>query len=230
MQNVAEAFSRRQVGDLLVFTGAFGSGKTEVVLNLGVLLAGDEPVTLVDLDVVTPYFRLRQMQDFLRSTGIQVVSPPLTADLADLPIVPQQLAAILGRRRGRVLIDVGGDEEGTRVLGSILAHLVDARTFMVINPWRPTTGTPEEIESRCRQLEQAARKPLDGLISNPNLADQTEVQHVEQGHRAVVAAGRRLDKPILCVGVPEGLAGRFDPVGLGAPVLPVRRHMLAPWE
>ena len=34
--------------------GHYGSGKTEVAMNLAVALARKEPVTLIDLDIVNP--------------------------------------------------------------------------------------------------------------------------------------------------------------------------------
>ena len=42
----------------IVLTGNYGSGKTELSLNLASqLAAGGKSVTLVDLDIVNPYFR-----------------------------------------------------------------------------------------------------------------------------------------------------------------------------
>ena len=43
---------------ILVLVGNYGSGKTEISLNLALKLARrGEKVTLVDLDIVNPYFR-----------------------------------------------------------------------------------------------------------------------------------------------------------------------------
>ena len=42
---------------MIVITGHYGSGKTSIAANLALDLARQEPVTLVDLDIVNPYFR-----------------------------------------------------------------------------------------------------------------------------------------------------------------------------
>ncbi|MBP5726338.1 MAG: hypothetical protein J6Y48_04605, partial [Clostridia bacterium] len=41
----------------LVLTGNYGSGKTELALNLAMQYADKFRTTLVDLDIVNPYFR-----------------------------------------------------------------------------------------------------------------------------------------------------------------------------
>ena len=41
----------------LVLTGNYGSGKTEISLNLALKSAKRMKTTLVDLDIVNPYFR-----------------------------------------------------------------------------------------------------------------------------------------------------------------------------
>ena len=42
----------------IVITGNYGSGKTELSLNLALHYAETEKTTLVDLDIVNPYFFL----------------------------------------------------------------------------------------------------------------------------------------------------------------------------
>ena len=51
----------------LVITGNYGSGKTEISLNLALKAAAAEKTTLVDLDIVNPYFRTGEKADELRT-------------------------------------------------------------------------------------------------------------------------------------------------------------------
>ena len=44
----------------LVLTGNYGSGKTELALNLAMHFSRECRTTLVDLDIVNPYFRSGQ--------------------------------------------------------------------------------------------------------------------------------------------------------------------------
>ncbi|MBE3096660.1 MAG: ATP-binding protein, partial [Planctomycetes bacterium] len=56
---------------LTVISGAFGTGKTEIAINLALTLReeGHAPVTLVDLDIVNLYFRSRQKAYELERLG-----------------------------------------------------------------------------------------------------------------------------------------------------------------
>ena len=57
-----------------IFTGRFGTGKTEVAINYALALAvGDDAVRLTDMDVVTPYYRSREMTERLDEKGVEVV-------------------------------------------------------------------------------------------------------------------------------------------------------------
>ena len=62
--------------DVTVFYGLYGSGKSEIAINYALRLAGcGHPVTLIDLDAVTPYFRVRDVREELVTRGVQVVAP-----------------------------------------------------------------------------------------------------------------------------------------------------------
>ncbi len=59
-----------------IFTGAFGSGKTELALNYALKLQETgKKVTAVDLDIINPYFRIRSVREALEVRGLNVVSP-----------------------------------------------------------------------------------------------------------------------------------------------------------
>jgi hypothetical protein len=61
---------------LIALVGSYGSGKTELAVNLALQLARDRHVQLADLDLVNPYFRCREARTLLESRGIRVVVPP----------------------------------------------------------------------------------------------------------------------------------------------------------
>ena len=84
---------------VIILVGPFGSGKTELAVNLafGMRDCGDD-VTVVDLDLVKPYFRCRLAKDALEARGIRLVAPTGNRFYADLPIiVPEARAAGQGR-------------------------------------------------------------------------------------------------------------------------------------
>jgi MinD superfamily P-loop ATPase len=64
------------VKGIVVIVGNYGSGKTEVAINLAVnrKRAGLD-VRIADLDLVNPYFRTREARKPLAELGIDVVCP-----------------------------------------------------------------------------------------------------------------------------------------------------------
>jgi MinD superfamily P-loop ATPase len=52
-----------------VLLGAFGSGKSELALNMSIAAAKKGPCTLVDLDVINPYVRTSERGDVLTPAG-----------------------------------------------------------------------------------------------------------------------------------------------------------------
>ena len=108
-------FQRR----VTLLVGHFGSGKTEIALNSAMDLASrGTPVTMADLDVVKPYFRTRSARALLHEAGIELLAPEGDNIHADLPIIVPQIRSHLRQSSRRLIIDVGGDDVGARVLGS----------------------------------------------------------------------------------------------------------------
>ncbi|HEY8464184.1 MAG TPA: ATP-binding protein, partial [Bacillota bacterium] len=74
---------------LTIICGAYGSGKTEFAMAYAVKKAaateGKAKTGLVDLDIVNPYFRSRDLATELEAEGVMVVSTPAGLETADLP-------------------------------------------------------------------------------------------------------------------------------------------------
>jgi hypothetical protein len=211
-----------------VFIGPFGSGKTEVALNRALALAGlGLPVTLVDLDIVDPFFRARQVRKVLAAAGVTVVAPDDAWDGADLPLlVPQAFGAL--QRPGRVLLDVGGEAQGTLILRQVQPLLPeDAAVYLVVNPYRPALRTPLRIGEMCQALEDAGNVRVSALVSVPHLGEETTPEVVRQGHAVVCAAAALLGVPVRWLAVREPPAGA---TAFGIEVLPLRLFMRPPWE
>ena len=51
----------------LIITGHYGTGKTNIAVNLALKLAEHEPVCLIDCDIVNPYFRSTDNKELLES-------------------------------------------------------------------------------------------------------------------------------------------------------------------
>ena len=228
---------------LVIFAGRFGSGKTETALSYARTLAQDsasEPVTLIDLDIVTPYFRSRELAEGLLAHGVHVIAPAVTGQHLDTPaITPQILGAIQQEQRLTVL-DVGGDKQGARALGQFSAAIRHRgyQMHFVVNPFRPFTDTAEGLAGAIKEIEESARLKVTSLVSNPNLINETTAQDIVRGHKLVesLAGVVGLSIAFVCIerrwlsdlGAGDSqAASQFDP---SQPVLVLDRSFVQPWE
>ena len=221
-----------------ILVGHFGSGKTEIAVNLafGLRNRGAE-VTLVDLDLVKPYFRCRLAKEDLEARGIRLVAPTGDRFYADLPIlVPEARAAVRhGHGNGnRLIFDVGGGNLGARALGS-LSGMVDrssAEILFVVNANRPFA---EDLSSLCtmlREVEAAARLDVTGLVANTHLLEETTPEIVRAGIRAARELETATGLPIRFCAMQRRLAEAFGgphAVAEQLPILAMERHIVAPF-
>ena len=219
---------------IIIIGGAYGSGKSEISLNLAQRLAtqGFRSV-VVDLDFVNPYFRSRDWQGRLGEM-VEVVSSHQGYEGADLPAISAKILAELRLGQRPLIIDLGGDPIGAKVLGSFACEpaLTRAHFWLVLNPYRPFTEEPPAMVEMVRKLESAAGLKADGLIANPNLLEETKPEEVEQGLNKVQETAAALQLPIKFVTVESqlyaALKPRLEPSGVE--LLPLKRYLFPPWE
>ena len=218
---------------LAIVVGNYGSGKTEVSVNLAVgLAAAGRRVQIADLDIVNPYFRSREARATMESYGIRVVIPPGAQAMADLPIVVPQIKAMLEPQGDDFSIfDVGGDDVGAKMLSSFHEALgANAYSlFQVINARRPFTGTVEGCLEMQRRIEAASRLKVTGYIVNTHLIDQTTEDVIAEGVELALAASARSGVPVEVIAAMGDLADGARVSGFGIPVLRLERIMLPPW-
>ena len=163
-----------------VLVGNYGSGKTELAISLAKTLHTTEnvPVTLVDLDIVNPYFRSAEHEDALSALGIQVLKPTFARSAVDIPALPAEIQSVFDRRDRHIVIDVGGDDTGAAALGRYQASLnaegEALRCLLVVNCMRPFTRTKPDILNLMARITARARIGFTGIVNNTNLSDLTE--------------------------------------------------------
>ena len=54
---------------VVLIVGNYGSGKTEVAVNLAIRLSEGRDVSVADLDIVNPYFRSREARAAMAASG-----------------------------------------------------------------------------------------------------------------------------------------------------------------
>ena len=218
---------------LIMIVGNFGSGKTEVSVNLAIGLArAGRSVQIADLDLVNPYFRCREAQLQMERHGIRVVVPPGAQAFADLPIVVPEIQGMLHPPEGTLcLFDVGGDDIGAKVLASLRPRIADGsyELWQVINSRRPFTDTVDGCLAMQAALEKASRLEVTGLLANSHLIEETTAETVLEGWRLARDVSRQNGLPVRCVAVIDSLAGSAELDRIDAPLLRLERLMLPPW-
>ncbi len=216
-----------------IFVGHFGSGKTEIALNgaLGLATAGDR-VTLADLDVVKPYFRSRAAREILEEAGICLLAPSGENTHSDLPIIVPQIRSALQDPSVRLVMDVGGDDTGARVLGSLsdVVPRTGTDSLVVLNFRRPSTPNTAAAVTMVRRIETAAKIEVTGLVSNTHLMRETTPGIVLEGHRLAVEVGRELGIPVVSVAASREVADDLRGHDLGCPIFVLDRVVLPPFE
>ena len=241
--------------DAVIFTGRFGSGKSETAINYALSLARQAPqraeprvhagqesarAILIDLDIVTPYFRSRETADRLLEQGVRVIAPSIIGQHLDTPAITPQILGAIQQTDLPVVLDVGGDKQGARALGQFSSAIRqgDYAMHFVVNPYRPFTDTVGGLRSSIAEIEASARLQVSGLVSNPNLIGETTIEHVVQGHAKIEEFAQALGLPIAFVCVERQWLDALAPDGSGEPtrtafaqpVLVLDRHFVMTWE
>lgn len=218
---------------LIVVIGAFGSGKSEYSINLAkeYQLAG-EKVSLVDLDVVNPYFRSRDVRKKFEEEGIEVIAPDGEFMHADLPMLSPRIMGAVQNLDKTVILDVGGDPAGCRTLARYEENIKkrNSEIHFVINTKRPFTSNEEEIKSMLYMLEGSSNLRITEFICNTNLMEFTDQKVVELGIKIIDNLAKKMkvkfDKYLVLNKyseiIPDGIAGKKKHV--------LKYFLNKPWE
>lgn len=182
-----------------IITGHYGSGKTNFSVNLALALRKEgKPVTVVDLDIVNPYFRTADFKELLEEADIQLVSPPFANTNLDLPALSGEVDALLRQTDRYVILDVGGDDAGAIALGRY-ATLLQNRPYdcyYVLNAYRYQTKEPQEAVALMYEIERVSRLHVTHLINNSNLGVETTAELVKQSQPFAETVSAQTGLPI----------------------------------
>lgn len=215
---------------LFILLGPFGSGKTEIALNLALALAAEGHRTaLADLDLVNPYFRSREKDTMLESRGVKLIAPEGALRHADLPSIPPALWQLVFDQSLRGVMDIGGDRTGARVLGAYAADIKKQRpaVWYVFNQARYDNKDLAAARHNLAQIEAYAGLRVTGILHNTHLIHDTTAEAVLAGAEAARAFAGDAGLPLVCHCVRRDLLPSLK--GL-SPVFPMDTYMNRPWE
>lgn len=215
-----------------IICGHYGTGKTNLALNLALnMQSRGERVTLVDLDIVNPYFRSADYTGLMESLGIKVISPSTAGTTIDAPGLTASILSVFDSDGSRVVIDVGGDDAGAFALGRFSNQVVASRDYQmlyVINKFRKLTSTPQEAVDLLREIESAASLRATGIVNNSHLAGLTSAKDILESGPYATKVAELTGLPLLITTAP--LALEKELTGKVENLYPVQIIVKLPWN
>nr|WP_246517613.1 ATP-binding protein [Clostridium aciditolerans] len=220
------------VSRIRIFTGHFGSGKTEISINYAIKLAKEgKKVAIVDLDIVNPYFCTRGIKKELEEYGIRVIAADPNLSNAELMVVPPEVLSVFNDKSYEVIMDIGGDDQGAVVLGQYNRYLREEPydMYFVINNNRPLTSNNDDTQDYMRVIQAASRLKVTHLISNTNMSYETAVEDIITGDKTVKELSEKLNIPHKYTVCRRDLIDEVKGKVQGE-LLPIDIYMKPPWR
>ena len=217
---------------ITIVTGHYGSGKSELSINLALrIVSAERPVALLDMDVVNPYFRSRERRQLLEQHQVRVIGNSFGKDVGvDVPAVSAEAYAPLQDERTTTIVDAGGDPVGARVLGSF-GHVLskaDCEVLCVVNALRPETQTPEQVVSLICGIEAESGLRMTALANNTHMLEHTSAAELTRGFGLCHSVAEQLGLPILYHGVLQSLVAEV-PGDWPGEIVPIAMHLREAW-
>ncbi|MBI9010045.1 MAG: ATP-binding protein [Tenericutes bacterium] len=190
--------------NITFLTGYYGSGKTEIAVNLAIDLKVDY---LIDLDIINPYFRSREMELELNNFNIESISSDRAARMTlDMPYISSKIYKPFKDTSKKAIFDLGGNDQGAKLLRQFDDyHHFDIDLFLVINIYRYETDSVEKISKLINKIEGMGGFKVTGLINNSNLLKDTTTEEILNGQTIVKEVSKQRNLPVIYTAVWEEL-------------------------
>ena len=214
-----------------VIVGHYGSGKTNFAVNLAIdLHAAGYAVTLVDLDIVNPYFRASEQRGQLEEAGVELVAPVFSeaGTSLDVPSLTGRIEPAITdvNDASFTLIDAGGDDVGATALGRYSGAIRsrDYAMLYVANRFRNLVADPQDAQVNLAEIEAASHLKATALVNNSHLKGETTTDTLNAGIDYVKELAALTSLPIACTTAPAPLASSLPNA------YPVSALVKNPWE
>ena len=186
---------------MIVLIGNYGSGKTELAINLAMKAAETGRTELIDLDMVNTYFRLTEPGRMTRMKEVRLVSPNYTNSSVETLSLPAEVQSAFAMDWDTVVFDVGGDAAGSTALGRYHQDFMELEegaleVLNVVNIRRPLSGTVEKIIRIQQEMELHSRLKITGMINNTNLSVATTPAELHDGYEMIREVSEKTGVPV----------------------------------
>ena len=212
-----------------VFIGSFGSGKTELALNLAFRAAACGKKELIDLDLVNTYFRLSEHRRQIEAAGIRLISPNYVSTNVETLSLPAEVVSAFDQPWDTVVFDAGGDPAGATALGRFYEGFAALppgalEVLHVVNARRPFSADAEALAETNDLLQRSARLAVTGFVNNTNLAVESTPDDLRLGYTLRREVSEQTGVPVVCT------AGRADVLQAFLASGPEPRYVGTPFE
>ena len=195
---------------LTIIIGAYGSGKSEIAVNMSLAqrkALPDKKLLIADLDIVNPFYRSSDCGAVLEEAGVRLITPLYAGSNVDAPVLTPEMYVIFDDESYQGIFDIGGEDMGAIVLGSIRKRIenTDTAIYMAVNTLRPFTSDAEQIAIMTNELTAAAGFKIDGYLNNTNLLEETTAEMLEEGEKKILEASKLTGIPLIANCVMEGV-------------------------
>ncbi len=199
---------------LTILCGHYGSGKTNVAVNIATeLKKTHDSVAVADLDIVNPYFRTKDSKALFEEQGIRLICSSYANSNVDIPALPQEMYALVDDRSMHAVLDIGGDDRGALVLGRLAPAILkenDYEMLAVINAYRPLTRDVATTVEVLREIEVAGGIRFSGIINDSNLGASTTAADILATRDYANGVASAMDLPVCMTAVREDLIGELE--------------------
>lgn len=197
--------------NITFLTGYYGSGKTEVTINLAIQ---KQLHTVVDLDIINPYFRSREMGKVLETFGIESISSDLSEKVhLDMPYVSSKIFRPFHHPNEKAIYDLGGNDQGAKLLRQFdNYHKTPVDLYIVCNIYRYETSDASKILRLINKIEGMGGFKVTGLINNSNLLRETTTSDILAGQAVLREVSQQSNLPIVFTTVWEKVGMDQDEV------------------
>ncbi len=168
---------------ITLFAGHYGSGKTCIAVSYAKLIKKSGfDTSIIDLDIVNPYFRTKDSEKDLQEAGINIIASEYANTNLDAPALPKEIYSAISNKSSHLVIDVGGDDRGAVALGRYAGDITEENDYemlFVANCYRPLTKTPEDALEIMREIEIASKMKFTGIVNNSNIGKSTTSEDVK---------------------------------------------------
>lgn len=199
---------------IIIFCGHYGSGKTNLAVNCAFKLKNEgKRVTVLDLDIINPYFRTKDSENEFKKVGIDLIASQYANSSLDIPTLPAAMYAEITHGDTCCVLDVGGDDRGAVALGGFVPYIKESGSYemiYVVNFYRPHTIDEKAAFEVMKTIESVCGLEFTAIVNNSCLGVSTTANDVLQTQEKAKALCRLSGLPLAATTVKADLFGELE--------------------